>query len=414
MHALLVDYRRALRLFNRDVRLFLVSSALMGICWKGIYAVLFNLYLLRLGYGARQIGIANAAPTFVYGLSCLPAGLLGSRWGSRRAMIVGAAVVALGLALPPCAEWVPAAYQFGWLLASYSVAWMGAALVIVNGSPFLMDSTGPAERDHAFSIQVGLWPLAGFLGSMVGGVLPAFFANAFGLTPDSAAAYRYALFVAAALYVPACPILAATGRQPPTEAERALHSNSPVPWVHLLLTALVTLLYVGGDGVFRSFYNVYLDAELGLSTPVIGAISAAGMVAATALALAAPPLMARWGRKRSFVAVTLCMALGLIPLALVRHWAVAATSVIVMSSLPYLARPILTVYQMHLVTRRWQEAMSAVGTLGRAFGWSAASVAGGYLVATAGYSQAFLAGAAVTALGSGVFWALSRERGLLT
>ena len=115
-------YLRAMRLFSRDVRLFLLSSALIGFCWKGIYAVLFNLYLLRLGYGPRFIGIANAVPTLTYGLACLPAGVLGGRWGVRRSMTLGVVIVAVGLALPPCAEWLPASVRAAWLILAYSVA----------------------------------------------------------------------------------------------------------------------------------------------------------------------------------------------------------------------------------------------------------------------------------------------------
>jgi len=407
---ILVGYRNALALFGRDVRLFLVSSALMGLCWKGIYAVLFNLYLLRLGYGPRLIGIANAVPTFVYGLSCTPAGYLGGRWGSRKAMIVGVMIVAVGLALPPCSEWMPPSLQYGWLIGSYSVAWIGAALVIVNSSPFLMNTTGSTERDHAFSLQVGLWPLAGFLGSLLGGFLPAFFARTSGLTPDSAATYRYALFVAAALYIPALPILVATrpqqGVQP--EGDRATEYGD-VPWARLLFITIVTLLYAGGDGVFRAFYNVYLDEKLGLSTPAIGTIYAVGLIAATASALVAPFVMARWGRRRGIVVGTIGMSLSLLPLALIPHWAAAAVGIVAMSALPLLVRPIITIYQMDLVARRWHAAMSAAGTMGRAFSWSLASLAGGYLVAAAGYPGAFLVGAAMTALGSGVFWARSRR-----
>ena len=46
------DYVRALRGFNRNVRLYLFTTALLGFTiFGGIYPVLFNLYLLRLGHG---------------------------------------------------------------------------------------------------------------------------------------------------------------------------------------------------------------------------------------------------------------------------------------------------------------------------------------------------------------------------
>ncbi|MCZ6681140.1 MAG: hypothetical protein O7E52_28295 [Candidatus Poribacteria bacterium] len=44
-------YLHAVRRFNRDVRLYLTTAALIGFTVDGgIFSVLFNLYLLRLGY----------------------------------------------------------------------------------------------------------------------------------------------------------------------------------------------------------------------------------------------------------------------------------------------------------------------------------------------------------------------------
>ena len=88
-------YLQRLRGFSRDVRLFLVTSLLTVFCFMGVYLVLFNLYLVRLGYGPEFIGLANAAGLLVYGVSSLAGGEIGRRWGSRRGMIAGLATLAL-------------------------------------------------------------------------------------------------------------------------------------------------------------------------------------------------------------------------------------------------------------------------------------------------------------------------------
>ena len=403
-------YLRAVGLFSLDVRLFLLSSALIGLCWKGIYAVLYNLYLLRLGYGPGFIGLANAVPTLTYGIACLPAGLIGDRWGARRAMIAGATIVVIGLALPPCAEWLPMPLRGGWLLLSYAVAWVGAALNIVNANPYLMVATGTEERDHAFSVQMALWPMAGFAGSLLGGLLPGFFASTLGLGLESPAAYRYPLFVAAGLYIPAIPLLLATRGPLASAPGAAREEDGRAPWALIALVFIVVLLYVAGDGVVRTFYNVYLDRELGLSTPAIGSLYGVALLVATLAALAAPIVMARWGRWGSFVAVTLGMAASLLPLALVPNWQGAGAGIVGMTALGLIARPIITVYQMELVAPRWRATMSAVGTMGHALSWTAASLTGGYLVAALGYRGLFLDGAALTTVGSAVFWAFGRGK----
>ena len=71
------NYVKALRLFGRDVRLYLITAALVGFCWQGIYVVLFNLYLLRLGYGPEFVGLVGAVGLLAYAVLSLPAGALG-------------------------------------------------------------------------------------------------------------------------------------------------------------------------------------------------------------------------------------------------------------------------------------------------------------------------------------------------
>ena len=72
---LVSTHREALALFNRDVRLVLFSQALIGFTiFGGVYTVLLNLYLLRLGYGPQMIGQVNAVGALSFALLSMPAG----------------------------------------------------------------------------------------------------------------------------------------------------------------------------------------------------------------------------------------------------------------------------------------------------------------------------------------------------
>ena len=87
---MITDYLRTLRLFNRNVRLYLIVSFVLGLTvWGGIYSVLLNLYLLRLGYDPEFVGLISASGYLGFAVFCLPAGALGGRWGNRRTMIAG-------------------------------------------------------------------------------------------------------------------------------------------------------------------------------------------------------------------------------------------------------------------------------------------------------------------------------------
>ena len=72
------------------MRLVLFSQALIGFTiFVGVYTVLLNLYLLRLGSNPLLIGQISAVRALSFALFSMPAGLLGDRWGSRLTMIVG-------------------------------------------------------------------------------------------------------------------------------------------------------------------------------------------------------------------------------------------------------------------------------------------------------------------------------------
>ena len=68
-------YVRAVRGFNRDVRLYLAATALLGFAvFGGIYPVLFNIHLLRLGNGTEFIGWANSIVMLTFAMASPIAG----------------------------------------------------------------------------------------------------------------------------------------------------------------------------------------------------------------------------------------------------------------------------------------------------------------------------------------------------
>ncbi len=176
---MLAAYLDALSHFSRNVRLCLIATALLGFnMFGGIFTVLFNLYLLRLGYGPEFVGLANATGAMVFALSSVPAIILGGRLGSRRTMIAGLMLCVVGFGSVPGAAFASQAFHGSLLVAAYSLGLLGISLHIVNVSPFLMSATAPDERNHAFSLNAALLPLSGFAGSLVAGYPPGPFLTA--------------------------------------------------------------------------------------------------------------------------------------------------------------------------------------------------------------------------------------------
>jgi MFS family permease len=404
----IADYVRALRGFNRDVRLYLFTTALLGFTvFGGIYPVLFNLYLLRLGYGPDFVGLVNSVFGLAFAGFSLPAGLVSRRWGGRRTMVAGMAIATAMFMLLPAAEFVPTGLRSGWLLVCSFVRAIGFALYWVNARPFLMDATTVNERAHVYSVQGAVFPLTGFAGSLIAGLMPGFFARLLRVSTDHPAPYRYPLWLVAVLLVPAVLALRSirefgTGQQTEQPSER-LHVRAPV----VLIGVLSVALFFQGttQSSIMGFFNVYLDDGLGVRTTAIGALSAVAQLLSAGAALLTPALIKRWGNRQVFVWSSLGAVLSALSLALIPHWSAVGLGYLGVAALYGIAYPTITVYQMELVSPDWRTAMS--GSTAMAFGLnlSAASFAGGQVIALWGYPQLFLASAGLTLVGTLLFGA---------
>lgn len=410
-------YWHILRLFSREARLYLVTAALIGLTvFGGIYPALLNLYLRRLGYDLVFIGLVNAAGLSGVAIFSLPAGVAAKRWGVRRLMIIGLGLMVTGYGATALAELIPAAWQKGWLLTTYMLGGLGLALYIVNTSPFLMSATGSTERQHVFSVQAALWPLAGFVGSLLGGFLPGVFAGLLGTPLTQPAPYRYPLFIAALLLIPAILAMVVARDIDPTKqqvatvdpAQPPLLDTAAFPFAVIAVMMSVGLLRLAGEGSMRTFLNVYLDADLGVSTALIGALLALGQLLAVPAALFAPLAVARWGYQRTIVGGSLGITLSLLPVAFIPHWSAGGLGFMSVMVLTAIVRPAFTVYSQEIVPPNAWAIMSGATAMAAGLSWSLVAFGGGYLVEALGYRSLFLSGAILSAAGGGLFWAYFR------
>ena len=397
-------YLHVLRDFNRDVRLYLITTMLIGLTVDGgVYTVLFNLYLLRLGYGPEFVGLVNGAGMLVFALICLPAGTLGGRWGNRRMMIVGLSLLVIGCGLLPFAELRTGNWQAGWLFITWCFAFIGFAMYFVNTAPFAMKVTHQSERNHVFSVQAALWSLAGFAGSLVGGFLPSIFAIYLGVSLDQAAPYRYSLLAASLLLIPSVIAIVATreGHAQPTKERQAKEEASPVRLIAFL--TLIRLLVVTGVGTLFTFFNVYMDAGLHISTVHIGVLSAIGRLLSIPTALIVPLLTRRWGNGHTAAWASLGTAIGMLPLILISHWSAAGLGFIGVLALTSIRYPAFLVYTMEVVSPARRGTMSGAGEMASGLSFSAMALGGGYIIQSLGYRSFFLTGASLTVIGTLIF-----------
>ena len=389
-----------------------MASGLIGFTiLNGVFPVLFNLYLLRLGYGPETVGLVNGVGLLAYAVFAFPAGVVAGWLGIRRAMTIGVLLSIVGFGLHPLVEFVPSGWDVAWLLGNRIYATAGLALYFVNSTPFLANATAPGERAHAYSMRMVFDTLSGFLGSLVGGALPSLLAPWMRADLTQAAPYRVALLIGAALGLPAVLVLLFvrdSGENVREEREDPARAGA-LPISLLAVMAAVVLLRAAGVGTSRTFFNVYLDDALGASTGQIGVLFAVIQLLSVPAALVMPVLSERWGHFRVVVWASLGIAASMLPLALVPHWAAATVGRIGTYALSAIADPAIGLYQMELVRPRWRSVMAGVVSTALGLSWTALAFGGGYLITSLGYRPLFLLAGLMTAGGTMLFWVFFRR-----
>lgn len=392
-------------MLNRTILLYLVSVSLVGFTVDGgIYSVILNLFLLRLGYGPAFIGFVSAIGQLTFALFSIPAGLYGVRHGNRRVMFWGLVVTLIACITIPSAEFIPESFRSGWLLVAYILLYLGLALFFVNAPPYLIALVGPERRDQAFSYQVALWATAGFAGSLLGGLIPGWTATALNLTLADPTPYRYPLMLAAVMIVPALVVLWLIPEvRPLPAANRPQKQGGDLPRNSMVTLALIRMLQVGSMGAISPFFNVYMDTVLQVPTAQIGLITSLGRLLSAPAALVTPWFAKRWGNAQVVIWVTVITSVCIVPLALIPHWLAAGFGFITMIGLSSIRYAAFVLYSLSIVPPRVRPTVNGIQEMAAGASFTITSLVGGQLITLFGYAPLFLSGSVMGLLGTFLF-----------
>ncbi|MEM7126209.1 MAG: MFS transporter [Chloroflexota bacterium] len=409
------------RNYNHDVKMYLLTSVLLGFSYFGFVAVLLNLYLLRLGYDPTFIGLVNAGAPIAFASCSVPAGMLGKRFGSRRTIIVGITVLALSIGVMPLAEWLPQAWRNSGFVVARLLTGLGWALYIVNTNPYLVAATNDQDRNEVFSLQAGLLPAAGFLGSAVSGFLPGMMAGWLDVGLSDPAPYRYPLLMACLILLPAAALLFTTSEaeydrkptpedDPETSATKSSRTllGGPAPYLIIAILAITATTRMAGEGAARTFFNVYLDDAMGISTATIGIVLAIGNIIAGPAALVAPWLVSRSNKVTTVVMATVGISISLLLMAFIPHWTGVSLGLIGITGMLSITRAITNVIYMEIVKADWRSLTSGVTSAAMGLGFASITLGGGYIIEWFGYQALFAIGAVSVAFSALLFWGYFR------
>jgi MFS family permease len=380
------DYGTHLAAFRPNARLYLIYAIITGIA-MGIFRLLFNFYILSLGYDEKVLGNLVTVSSITALIFALPMGYLADLLGRKSSLLISAVLISVSVGV--MVIW-PVTFV---LYAMNILSGIAQSLAAVTMSPFLMENSGEHERTYLFSMTSGLQMVSASVGNWIGGYLPTWVAGRLNVESISSQAYAGSLLVVAiALAVGIIPLLLI--HVPHIEhAERTVFApityatKNPRKLTKLILPMLITSI---GAGLIMPFMNVFFRVQYNQTDQVIGVLFAWGSLAMGLGLLAAPPLADRFGKIQVVVitqglSIPFLILLGFAPV----FW-VSAFAYYIRVALMNMSSPVYQTFVMEQVDASSRAMVASLVSMSWNFGWAISPTISGILQVRYGFGPPFL------------------------
>ncbi len=395
------EYADRVRSFSRNARLYLLNVVIVGAA-MGVFRLLFNFYVLSLGYDQALLGRLITVSSMTALLAALPMGYLADLLGRKKSLLISGALMSasiLFIVIYPSQEM---------LYAMNAVSGIGQSLGAVTMAPFLMENSGEKERTYLFSFSSGLQMAMASVGNWIGGYLPTWIGMTRGVPPISSQAYAGSLMVVS-LTVAVGLIPLAMLRTPRLErSERSVFaplsyaSKNPSLLGKLILPMLVTSI---GAGLIMPFMNVFFRQVHHQPDPVIGSLFAWGSLAMGVGLLLAPPLADRMGKIQLVVATQALSIPFLIILGFSPIFWMSAIAYYIRLALMNMSGPIYQTFVMEHVEPSARATVASLVSMAWSFGWALSPTVSGYLQVQYGFGPPFLGTIILYIISTIMYWA---------
>ncbi len=388
-------YLAAIGSFDRNVKLFLVTTAFRGLV-IAVLQIVFNLYLYSLGYNTSFIGIINAVNSLATLVVSVPLGYVADRIGRRPVLLAGGTAYPLALLGLSLVHSTPGLLFFNFLFGAVSATYW------VAGVPLLYTNTRAHERVKVFSVNSFLlWGLGPF-GALLSGQIVEIAAHWLGVPASSSSALRFGMFLMVGLGIAGAvpyPFL----REPPRAAQtRSDGDTPPVGQIARLFVQLLIpdAILAFGVGSILTYIQLFFHLRFHLDPGPIGIVIAIGGIIAGIGTLSTPLVARHWGNLRTVVRlqwtnVPLMAALSLafaLPVAIPVYWAVL--------TLRGMADPVYNAFIQERVPEAYRARLTGMYSVTYAIGFSLGPAASGELQTISGFTPAFLMGAGCYLIGA--------------
>lgn len=382
---ILATYLSRVKSFSPNARLFLGSVMISGVA-TGITQLLFNFFVLSLGYNEATLGNLVTARSATALVAALPMGYLTDRIGRKNAFLYGYLSYGLSILLMVLFPSV------GMLIAMNIVQGLSQSLSGIAMGPFLMENSQQKERTYLFSFASGLRMTATSVGEWLGGYLPTWFAGALAVSAVSTQAYSYSMYIAVAGSLLALiPVVlmthtTQTGSTRSAFAPLTFMKQNPGRLGKLILPTLVTSI---GAGMIMPFMNVFFRSVHLQSDTSIGVILAWGSLAMGVGLLVAPALAERFGKIEVVVATQVLSIPFLALLGFAPWFEVSLVAYYFRLTLMNMSGPIYATFVMEEVKPESRAMIASLTSMASNFGWAFSPTISGLLQVNKGFGWPF-------------------------
>ncbi|SYZ73250.1 putative permease (Major facilitator superfamily) [Candidatus Zixiibacteriota bacterium] len=378
-----LDYWWHIRLFSKNVRLFLLGTFLVAMT-TACGQLLFNLYLKERGADESFIGTFLSAGALGTAIVAIPAAFVMRRIRLKMILIFSTVIYAMTVFLI-------SRFTIGNFIILISLI-SGMALTFnrIAAAPFFMRNSSPRERTYIFSFNFGVTLIAGMIGSLASGWMVEQLSKRL---PEIIKAYQWTFIAAVSLGLLALiPFSLLSPASPGREDKEADFS-----WTHMKKKArlyakiLTPQFMVGmGAGLIIPFLNLYFRDRFGQPPDKIGLFFFA-VNATMLIGILAGPLMARkLGMVRTIVLTELLSIPFMMILAFTYSLPLAFMAFLMRGALMNMAQPLGSNLSMELVSKAEHALVNALLTLAWTGSWMISTAIGGHLIDRYGYTLPLL------------------------
>ena len=383
----------------------LMHSMLIGL-GMSFFDVLFNFYLVSIGYAADTAGILSTTARIAGLVVGIPGGMLIDRIGARRALMAAVLIYVVGLS---CVIFAPTKVL---LIASQFVVGCAFSLLFASLFPLLTVTTPHAQQTTVFGLNEAALNMIGLVGSIVAGWLPTVVAPWLQASDQSAVVYRVVLLIGVAILgMSSLPLIGHLEEAGERDADGVLTDGANIAvlsnWT-ILKYGMAGFLMGVGSGTFFPFQSLFFRMQFHLPDAQVGTILAFSGVS---LGIGAV-LVGHYIGQRSLRVWSGSFRILAAPMLLLM-----LSPVLWLSVVGYIMRALLVgssislndVLTMRLVNPQQRGFASSVWNMQWAAGWAITATLSGFVQTSYGFTPLLILGAIAYVLSSVSVWLWQRN-----